>query len=553
MNNWLFRRDDKPTRAFRWLFLLSATALAGLLSVKGDLIWIAFSIPLVLVALIFLVFRFHFLEKTFSSLQIGRAALSIVLAAYAAQCYSGMFLEHLRSFAAENANPLFSGLIDRFGAAGSLVAGLVSVLALFVYLYWFIGWFSARMLDVFRRLDAVERWYLVVALTVSVVLLVVLYQRTSVFCNPNASADNVWSKVDILYSSDTSSLTEQNVFYNIAASENDIRQPLFGAFAAPFALSASLITRLLLLPGAYYTLLQIVQAALLFVSLVLVARMTGVSGAEKALLLALLTLLFPTLLFLLNMEQYIFSVFWLVLLVWLFMSHDAAGRDVAWIAATGSIATSGLFLVLVPGSGSLRERFKQAALAVVRFGVIALLLGRAAMAMTSVANIRFLLQFAGEKLPFLERLMQYIRFAASCFVAPAGEVLRYESGMAVYHQAAVSGWSIGGIVCIVSSIAGFLLNRKSAYARVCAFWVACSFLLLCVAGWGTSENGLVLYTLYFAWAFVSLLVLLVTKLFQRAKALRLGAFSAGIIALVLLNARGIAEIVRFGLQYYPKH
>lgn len=32
-----------------------------------------------------------------------------------------------------------------------------------------------------------------------------------------------------------------------------------------------------------------------------------------------------------------------------------------------------------------------------------------------------------------------------------------------------------------------------------------SFLLLCVFGWGTAENGLVLYVPYFAWAFLGLL------------------------------------------------
>ena len=129
------------------------------------------------------------------------------------------------------------------------------------------------------------------------------------FSSPNASADNVWKKVDILYTSDTSSLTEQNVFLNVAASENDIRQPLFGVFAAPFALGASLVSRLLLLPAVYLPLLQIVQAALLLLALVLIVRMLGASGGVKALSLVLLLLLA-----LLLQKMYLLELLLLVLL-----------------------------------------------------------------------------------------------------------------------------------------------------------------------------------------------------------------------------------------------
>ena len=64
--------------------------------------------------------------------------------------------------------------------------------------------------------------------------------------------------------------------------------------------------------------------------------MLGAFGGVKMLSLVLLSAMFPTLLFLLNMEQYIFSVFWLVLLVWLFVSGEAEGRDTAAPRLQGS-------------------------------------------------------------------------------------------------------------------------------------------------------------------------------------------------------------------------
>ena len=551
MNHLFLRADQTPTKAFRWLFLLSASALAGLLSVKGELVWVAASLPLVVLALIFLIFRFRFLERVFSSFHLGRAALSLVLSAYAAEVYANLFLVHLNSFAAESAKPQIVDLISRYGAAGSALAGLVAVAALFVYLYWFLGWFYQRLQAMLKKADAVERWFFLAAFALCIVGILLAFSQTSVFSSPNASADNVWKKVDILYTSDTSSLTEQNVFLNVAASENDIRQPLFGVFAAPFALGASLVSRLLQLPAAYLPLLQILQAALLLVSLVLIVRMLGFSGGVKALSLVLLFVLFPTLLFLLNMEQYIFSVFWLILLVWLFVSGETEGRGVSWIAATGSILISGVSIVLVPNGKSWKERFQSIALAVLWFALIALLFGRAAMVMTTAANLQFLLQFAGDKLPFVARLMQYVRFAASCFVAPAAQMLRFDNGVAAYEQLEVTSWSIGGFAVLAAAVAGFLLNRKSVFARICAAWVACSFLLLCLLGWGTSENGLVLYTLYFGWAFVSLILMLIDRLLRTIRPLQIGLLGACILALAYANALGIADIIRFGLQYYP--
>jgi len=72
-----------------------------------------------------------------------------------------------------------------------------------------------------------------------------------------------------------------------------------------------------------------------------------------------------------------------------------------------------------------------------------------------------------------------------------------------------------------------------------------------VLGWGTSENGLVLYTLYFGWAFVSLILLLIKRLFRQVRPLQYGLLGAGILALCYANAVGLADILRFGLQYYP--
>ena len=535
----------------RCVLLLSGTALAGLLSTKGSLIWVAAGIPLAMVTLAVLIFKFRFLERAFASRIRWIAILSAILALYAAYCYAGLFYYHLQSLAGEITSTTVTGVIARFGRLFTGVAAVASIPALFVYLYWFIGWFTARMRSVFHASDRVERWYLIVACVVFAVAISLVYSKTSVFDAANASSDNVWDKIDIVYSSDSSMLTEQNVFYNIAASENDIRQPLFGAFAAPFALAASLVSRVIMLPEAYPAIVQIVQSAFLALGIVLIVRMIGAKGAVKALALVCFSLLYPTLLFLLNVEQYIFSTFWLILLVWMIVEGEDQGRDTAWVAASGSTVTSGIFLLLLPVKGTFKEKVKRCALAVLQFAILMILLGRVAMVLSSAESIRFLMQFAGEKLPFLARAMQYSEFAASCLIAPASEITRYVNGIAVFQQAAVNQWSVLGFFSLAAAIAGFLTNRKSRFAQICAGWAAFSLLLLCAVGWGTSENALVLYSLYFGWAFVSLIVMLIMRVLEKWRAAQIGVLSAAVLALLVVNAQSIAALVRFGLENYP--
>ena len=96
------------------------------------------------------------------------------------------------------------------------------------------------------------------------------------------------------------------------------------------------------------------------------------------------------------------------------------------------------------------------------------------------------------------------------------------------------------------------MNRKSRYAQICAGWVAFSFLLLCLVGWGTSENALVLYSLYFSWAFISLIIMLIMRVFEKLRPVQIGVFSVATVVLAVVNAQTIMDLIRFGLEYYPR-
>lgn len=133
-----------------------------------------------------------------------------------------------------------------------------------------------------------------------------------------AHVNGAWYNFDLIYSADSGYLVHTDVFRNIGADQNDLRQPLFGVFAMPFAQAAWLISKILFfLPNGYVTVLQVMEMLLFLVSTVLIARMLGLTGYRKALFLGILCVSYPVLIFSLTAEQYLFAVFYLVLMIYL--------------------------------------------------------------------------------------------------------------------------------------------------------------------------------------------------------------------------------------------
>ena len=78
-------------------------------------------------------------------------------------------------------------------------------------------------------------------------------------------------------------------------------------------------------------------------------------------------------------------------------------------------------------------------------------------------------------------------------------------------------------------------------------------LLLLVIGWGSPENGMVLYSLYFSWAFFVLLFLLMDWIAEKGKMkLLVPAVSCvAAAALIVCNYHGMADLLAFATRYYP--
>jgi hypothetical protein len=170
------------------------------------------------------------------------------------------------------------------------------------------------------------------------------------------------------------------------------------------------------------------------------------------------------------------------------------------------------------------------------------------------SKITSLAKFTGKNITFFDKLFQYTAFVKDCFVAPdAGINFTAIAKHVSWQLEEVTSVNWAGLAILLLSMVSAVLNREKKSAQMAVLWVGLSAVMLLILGWGTKENGLILYALYFGWAFVVLLYLLVESIAVQLKAAFLAPVicMAGAIALAMTNLPAISEMVQFAAAYFP--
>jgi hypothetical protein len=523
---WRKKFVPQKFRLFSWLFILSGAALTWVLSrvEAGHVLISAAGIMGSLGILWFITFRRGFVEHVFKQLDYKRAFLA-VLFSLVAWYYHGYkyFIKSLN----------FSSQIYIRASLAFL-----SVFAIFVLFAWLIEVFIPIGKDFFTSLDQSEMYYLIISVVVVSLGIIWVYRQTNVFFNAPYN--------DLVYNTDSSSITSSNANLYINSPKNNIKQPLYGLFALPFAIPAKILSRVLFfVPNSYSILLSIVQVTLLQITLILIGRMLNLTSTDKILFFLLFNFTYPFLLFSLVTEQYIFGLFWLILFFYTCLMGKN-NKALYFIGAVGSMLTSGIVFPLLSNARRFRDWFKEIALGGVKLLGVLVVFGQLSLIAGAYTDIQMqLTSWTGAKLTFADKFLQYLNFAAACFVKP------FASIDATYHLAPVTAVNLLGILVLLLALLGFVTNAKNKFAQISLGWVLYSLLMLCVIGWGTRDNDLILYALYFSWAFVALAFLAITSLLKKWPAIAWVVMSILIVALAIINLPGIAEIVQWGMRYYP--
>lgn len=527
--------------------VLSGTALAVLLMVTPSKLSFAVTALLALGLTAALIFRTRLMETLFAPRPWYLWAAATVL------CLSQLYTAKSTFFSC-----CYGWMSKAFGLLGlpvepmlRLTPWVVALAALPMalgYFLWFVDLAVSLIRRFFQTSDFTERLFLLGAWCILTMVLVFTYLCTQAFYG--AHINGSWFNFDLIYSADSGYLVHQDVFRNIAAEQNDLRQPLFGLFAAPFCQAAWLLSRVLFfLPNSYVTVSQSMQLLLYLMALVLLARMLDLKGAEKALFLVLMCVTYPVLIFTLTAEQYLFAVSWLLLLVYL--QAEPVAQSTAYIAATGSLLTTGILFPLVTWDRDFKTFCKKTLGLCGAFFAVMILSGRLTTFLDIPSYIAGYGYYTGVDVPLSSKLMQYVNFAGACVLAPRSGVDFTTYRHVSWQMLPVTDWSVAGILVILAALGGILVSRKKRLTRICAAWLGFSFVLLGLVGWGTIDNGLMLYSLYFGWAFVAMIFELLRWAFSRLRTGKAVVLLALILGVGLYNVYGLRDVLVFATQFFP--
>ena len=386
-------------------------------------------------------------------------------------------------------------------------------------------------------------------LIASIVFMVASFTQSQAFYGTELS-------YDIIYTSDSPSLVKGNAYLALTHPENDLRQPLFAMFAAPFAGIPYLLARVI---GASATvqaiLVNSVQLLMLFAANFMLAKMLKLDPVKRICFMLLTSCTYTQLLFTLMMEQYIVAYFWLIFCIYLIAEKQQPERIALW-GAGGTLLTSMILLPFMSTKSPIKD-FKSWFMDMVKYGLefVALMLVfcRFDVIFNLMSRISFLSGFAGKTVTFADKIHQYTEFIGNCFIAPDAGVNTTAVDHISWQLNPATGISFAGILILILAVISAIWNRDKKSSLLAAGWVGFSVIMLLGLGWGTKENGLILYALYFGWAFLVLLFQLAEKIESKLnmKFLVLVGTIVLVVALLVVNIPAIMEMVNFAITYYP--
>lgn len=187
------------------------------------------------------------------------------------------------------------------------------------------------------------------------------------------------------------------------------------------------------------------------------------------------------------------------------------------------------------------------------FVAVLLLFFRFDILFNLISSITALSRYTGKSITFADKLYQYITFVSTYFFAPDAAINPTAEAYISWQLNPVTNISLIGVVILLLVVISVIINRDKMSSLLAAGWIVLSIVMLLGLGWGTAENGLILYELYFGWAFLVLLFQLVEKIEDRLNVnFLVPVFSIGsAVILAVINIPAIMEMVYFAITYYP--
>lgn len=486
----------------------------------------------IFVSLIFGFLIVKFIYKPFlKKIKLSNLLLSFFIAIYSGKVF---YLYHLGEFTE----------YYKLSSSNLLLTAFLFVIAFTSLVYYFIEKILPFIFNFFKSLSKNEKRYLVFLGLCSIVITTVLYNLTNAFYSAGF--------YDIIYTSDSGEIFAKDTFFNVSSSQNDMpRQPLFGIFALPFGLAAKLLSDILFfVPNIYPIAITTIQIFLLGIISIMFCRIFNFKNIHERNFIMLYMSSFMVISFAFIIEQYIISLFYLVLVLYCYYVLKCK-ENYIYTASVGTLTTNVALFPFVTRDKKIKSYiYALGKCILLGIGVFAIF-GQLPLIFDFFDSlIRIFNTFGGNSVSLYDRIIQWVSFVRNIFIAAPASVYSGRFSEYGYYLDDIYNISKFGVLILGICIISFIINRKEKKSYLLFGWILFSTIIMVVLGWGTSENGLNLYSIYFGWPFVILIYMLLKKIIKNEKILNV-IVCVLMVCLLIVNILGFAEIVKFGITYYP--
>jgi hypothetical protein len=523
---------------------------------SGNVIVMALNVPLTLILAFFLEKKFGVLQKAFAIRKRQYLFIALPIALYTAvevglDCQRYTVQPIIGERNSDIAKRLYELLpqpaLWLLEYCFTIVAMLVAFFFIFTVIYAVVSRMKGWAAAIYSGSTKLERRYVLFGTLAMAVFVGVVYCFTEAFYSHEAISD--------IFTLDSINQIIWGSFSRLDTSENDIRQAMFGLLCMPLALIAKFVSRLLFFfPGAYVFALQVLNISLMLIAAVLLLRMLDIKDKiSKLAFLILYLFTYPVLLYALTIEQYVIPVFMLILTIYVCVYRKRQSVLLPALSG-GAILTNFAVAPFATFNRKPLQWIKSLFFTGVTFLVICILCGKLPVLIEAAGSLVSLLErfsgIGGAEIPY-DKFQQFTYFLTNCFVLPDTMITPTPHGNMSIQLAAPTAINWFGVIIGVVAVISAAVNFKRFGAKVCGLWVLFTVFVLYIIGWGSPENGMILYSLYFSWAFFALFFLLIEKLPAKIKIIKYVIYTTGLAMLIVMNTQGMRDLLNFAVTYYP--
>lgn len=436
-------------------------------------------------------------------------------------------------------------VLDKFAFIVTILASFI----IFALVTILINYVIQKIKNIFEDITVKEKVMYIF------ILLLIFGYTFYLFSNTTVPYGREGALFDVLFTSDSGRLvTDENAYLSLYHGENDLRQPLYAVFAMPFVGFGYAIS--LLFPFASYMtpfMMNCMQIVLLFIANLMLAKLLKLKSVERVLFMILSFCTYMSLLFTIMMEQYLVAYFWLITFIYLVCNKKQ--DEICFVATSGTLLTN---IILAPymcdeiSFNKIKELFISIIKAVLVFIIFIIIFNRIDLLENLLLKQEQYNTFIDNEINFSYKMKAYTNFIENCFTYPKTYITSTPVCEFSFQSVVNNDASLIGIGIIICTTLGFLLNRKDKFSQISFAWCIFSFILLGLIGWGTAENGLILYSLYFGWPFLVLICKLFQYIENKTKIKYLTIFCILILVGILgyTNFNGIKILFDFAFKYY---